>query len=136
MVQRVIDWHDLVRIAERRNPPDRLIDIAGVPARVVPHLSTDAGFYVRTVEEDDSGAYWSLRKAPDLVLLRALVDAGAVTAYDRAAAPRCFVTGCDATEVSPHGRVHTIDGRLYQPCPGHWTAIFALIGEQDPHRED
>lgn len=79
--RRALDWNGLVDMV-KLPPPERLVEIAGVPARVVKHLSTDVGFYVRTVDEDAGDAYWSLRTREEMRLLRQLVEAGAVTVED------------------------------------------------------
>jgi hypothetical protein len=128
----VIDWLGLVAIAERRDPTARRITVAGLLAEVVPSRGTDVGFYVRQVVTDDyaADAFWAMRTERELILLRALVEAGAVTAWDPAARPRCFITGCASTDLQPDGRVHTITGQLHTPCRGHWAAIFGLLGEQ------
>lgn len=131
MGRRVLDWNGLVRVAERRNPPDRLIWLHELPARVVPHLAVNAGFYVRTSYEGAGDDYWSLRTAAEIVLLRQLVEAGAVTIDDPDLPASCFVTGCTAALAENAHTVHTNDGRVHQACFGHWSGIFMLLGRQD-----
>lgn len=144
MPTRVLSWNDLLRVAERRNPTDRVIAIAGIPARVVPHLAVEAGFYVRTLDEDRQDAYWSLRKADQMVLLRALVEAGAVTIDDDEDPWRlvewgqlladtsrgCFVGGCGDRHIDARGPVIDDRKRMHKACIPHWEGVHAVLGRQ------
>lgn len=149
MPTRVLGWTELVKVAERKNPAARIISLAGVPARVVPHLSTDAGFYVRTIDEDNGDSYWSLRTREEIRLLRELCGRRAVTIdddidpwrldewHDRLrfeANPRCFVGGCTSTKVDRRGPVIASDplqpDRMMLACTPHWDAVHAVLGEQ------
>lgn len=84
MTARVLDWLELCEVAGRRNPPERVIQVATVPAQVKKSRMTDCGFEVRS--PDDAELPWMLRTERELVLLRALVDAGQVTIEDPAPA--------------------------------------------------
>lgn len=145
---RVLSWNDLVKVAQRRNPADRVIALAGVPARVVPHLATDAGFYVRTMDEDRGDAYWSLRTREEIRLLRQLVDAGQVTADDdedvwrsaewdallRDTSRGCFVAGCTAgpDNIDIRGPVFDDRHRMHKACSPHWEGVMGVLGAQHP----
>jgi hypothetical protein len=148
MPTRVLDWNGLVRVAQRRDPVDRIVAIGGIPARVVPHLATDAGFYVRTLDEERQDTYWSLRKAGDLVLLRALVDAGLVTVDDdedvwrtaewdallRDTSRGCFIAGCTAgpDDIDIRGPVFDDRHRMHKACTPHWEGLMGTLGGQHP----
>lgn len=135
MPTRVLDWNGLLGAA--RPPAGSVISVAGIPARVKRRLTNDVGVIVYGLDEEAGpDESWSLRKGQDLILLRALVDAGAVTIDDPDAPFECFITGCPSVEVSPRGHVHTIDGRLHVPCDAHWTAIMTVIGALDVERAE
>src|SRR5438874_162516 len=134
MGTRVLDWNGLIDVAERRNTAGRLITVAGVPARVRPHLAVDAGFYVSTADED--GPYWALRSREEMQLLRFLVEAGQVVVDDDEdpwrmtewqtrleAGEHCFVGGCSSPDVDQRGPIVDTNGRMHLACPDHWAAI-------------
>lgn len=144
MPPRVLDWYGLCRVADRRNPPDRIISLAGLPARVVPSRGTDCGFYVRT-ESDRSGeldGYWRLFTRPELLLLQDLVAAGQVTidddedpygdgAWERQLADDtrgCFIAGCHLP-VDPASPVFDDRGGMHKVCEPHRAAITTVLGE-------
>lgn len=154
MPTRVLDWNGLCRVAGRPNPPDRLVRLAGLPARVVPSRGTDCGFYVRT-ESDASGradGYWALRTTQELLLLQELVAAGQVTVDDEEDPFRlaewgalvgdltrgCFVAGCAATaqDIDQRGPVFDDQHRMHKACPRHWEGIMAVVGEQATAEHD
>lgn len=145
MTTRVLDWNGLVRIAERRNPAARIITMAGLPARVVPHRAVDAGFYVRTIDENAAEDYWSLRSRDQMLLLSQLVAAGQVTVDDDedpwrleewhsrlrpSAEPRCFVASCTNTDVDERGPIYDTAGRMHLACPPHWEGVMGELGRQ------
>ena len=147
MGTRVLDWAGLVRVAQRRDTAGRLITIAGIPARVRPHLAVDAGFYVCTPDED--GPYWALRSREEMQLLRFLVEAGEVATDDEEDpwrlsewrhrldnGERCFVAGCGSPDVDQRGPIVDTDGRMHLACPAHWEAITAVLGRQSTENPD
>lgn len=132
MGTRILDWNSLVRIAERRNPAERFITLAGLPAQVTPHRGTDVGFYVKTAAagSDRLDSYWSLKREQELILLRDLVEAGQAACEDPEVPDRCAITGCPSLDVDLRGPVHTTAGELLV-CRDHWTALFDVIGRAD-----
>lgn len=148
MPTRVLTWIDLVKVAERKNPADRVIAVAGLPARVVPHLSTDVGFYVRTLHDEYQDERWSLRSIEHMLLLRQLVDAGQVTIDDdedvwrtaewdallRDTGRGCFVGGCMASpnDIDIRGPVFDDRQRMHKACTPHWEGLMGVLGAQHP----
>lgn len=152
MPTRVLDWNGLVRVAERRSAADRLVTVAGLSARVIPSRGTDVGFYVRTADEDlGPSEAWTLRAADELALLRQLVDRRLVTVDDDEdvwrieewqrltrfiADPRCFVYGCENTEIDQRGPVFDRDKRMHLACTPHWEGVYGPLGEQAAEHAD
>lgn len=153
MTLRVLQWNDLCILGDRRTPPEqRVITLAGLPARLVPSRGTDCGFYIRS--EGPLAQYgdhkWQLRTESDLRLLRELVDAGQAIADDDSDEHRaaewgrlladtsrgCFVSGCIRTDIDPRGPVIDDDNRMHKACAVHWEGIYGVLGEDDRADDD
>ena len=146
MSTRTLDWNDLVRVAQRRSPTDRLISVGGIPARVRPHLSTDAGFYVHSLEDQAGDERWALRTREEMRLLRLLAIQGLVTIQDDVDPWRlvewetlladqtrgCFVDGCTNADIDERGPVFDDQKRMHKACSPHWEGVYGVLGaEQD-----
>lgn len=148
MTLRVLQWNDLCILGDRRTPPEqRVITLAGVPARLKPSRANDIGFHVISNADDAHrlDRRWELKSDLDMVLLRKLVDAGQVTTDDdqdewrlaewhRLLADEtrgCFVSGCIATDIDERGPVIDDDGRMHKACARHWEGIYSVLGEDD-----
>lgn len=149
MSTRVLTWNDLATLADRRrDPAERVIAVAGLPARVKPSFATDAGFYVHSLAEDYADEKWALKLREHMLLLRQLVDAGLVTIDDDVDPWRtaewggllqdtsrgCFIAGCTAGpgDIDIRGPVFDDRRRMHKACTPHWEGVMGVLGAQDP----
>lgn len=147
MPVRPLDWNGLVALAQQVRPEDRVITVAGLPARVKRSLATDAGFYVHSLAEDHADEKWSLKTREHMLLLRQLVDAGQVgvdegdgnealaRAWGRLLAEDsgCYVAGCRAPKeyIAIEGPVWTSTGGMLKACYAHRESAVQVLALND-----
>lgn len=133
MATRALDWNGLLTLVNDNRSFQATL--AGVPVRVKRHRGTDIGFYVYNAAdadgEDPIERRWSLRAGQEVVLLRALVEAGQLTIDDPDAPAQCGFAGCADTRIDGRGPVRTVAGEAFDACTEHWEAAHIVIGRQD-----
>jgi hypothetical protein len=142
MSTRVLDWNGLVLLASLP-PAQRVISVAGVPARVKKTLATDSGIFVHSLAEEFADEKWAIKQREHMLFLRQLVDAGQVTVDDDedpwrmtewqhrlGAGETCFVASCGSGDVDERGPIFDRDGRMHLACPAHWDAVMGVLGAQ------